>query len=191
MLKINKRNFVFAALNVFGSVTLSSCVDKVSNTPLYGLIEGTYEYESQDGVLPAGWSFNADSKFEFVEIGPDKDYEKWPPLENGSWYMQKYTIDSNGTKQINQNCKIIWSNTPFDTLPYLKVAGTTTQKNNTAVLAMISPMSSPDRTWERQFCSILCFVTPLTKNDYSKRKISIRFIQNNENEDVFTVTFSM
>lgn len=166
---------------------------KVSDTPLYGLIEGTYYYESQEGILPKGWSFNADSRFEFVEIGPEEAYDKNKILENGSWGMQKFTFDENGNKVYNGNCKMVWSNTPFDSLPPLKFAGAHSARDNAALVGMCHQChENSDCVWRDYFGNTAsCRITPLTKSDYSKRRISIWLRQANEMADAFSVTFSM
>lgn len=191
MLKMNKRNIMLATLCSIGCVLISSCDNNASDIPLFGLIEGTYYYESQEGALPKGWSFGENSKFEFVEMGPSETYDKRATLENGSWQMQKFTIGEDGVGQANSNCKMVWSNTPFDMMSYLKVAGTYKTSDNVATMVMISPIYSLNDTWDDVFKGIECAIAPLEKNDYSKRKISISFIQNNETENKFIVTFSM
>lgn len=191
MLKMNKRNIMLATLCSIGCVLISSCGNNASDIPLFGIIEGTYYYESQEGALPEGWSFGKNSKFEFVEMGPPESYDKRTTLENGSWQMQKFTIGEDGVGQVNSNCKMVWSNTPFDTMSYLKVAGTYKTSDNVATMVMISPIYSLNDTWGDVFKGIDCAITPLEKNDYSKRKISISFIQNNETENKLIVTFSM
>ncbi len=191
MLKTNKQNIVLALLCAIGCITISSCGDKISDIPLFGLTEATYYYESQEGTLPEGWSFGENSKFEFVEMGPSESYDKRATLENGSWQMQKFTIGEDGVGQVNSNCKMVWSNTPFDTMSYLKVAGTYKTSDNVATMVMISPIYSSNDTWGDVFKGIDCAITPLEKSDCLRRKVSISFTRNNEAEDMFTVTFSM
>ena len=155
--------------------------------PLYGLMEGTCYYESQEGILPSGWSFGADSKFDFSEIGPQEEYVEKAKLDDGEWFMQKFWIDENGEKHSNRNCKMVWSNTPFDAMAYLKAGGVYSSDDNIGHIVM----SSPDGSWDQGFSGIFCAISPLDKSDYSRRRISISITEKNEANNTFVVTFSM
>ncbi len=188
---LNKR---ITSLFFLGAVFLGSCTQKVSDTPLYGLIEGTYYYKSHEGIIPDGWSFSDDSYFEFKR-NDSGEYSKHDWLPNGEWSMQKYTpIDETHYSLIPFEYVMKWYNTPFDSLDSLQPRGTSSAADNTACFPMyakndkLSSTKEVDSNW-KGIINVECYITPLQRNDYSKRKLMVKCYYSDLSN--FSITFSM
>lgn len=188
---LNKR---IASLFFLGAVLLGSCTQKVSDTPLYGLIEGTYYYKSQEGTIPDGWSFSGDSYFKFKRNDSGK-YSKHDWLPNGKWDMQKYDYTDESHHSLYTHEYVMeWHNTPFDLLDSLKPRGAYSRDDNTAGFPMYAKDELRTRTdskW-KGIVNVHCYIVPLQKSDYSKRKLTVECnYSTHSDKSGFSITFSM
>ena len=186
---LNKR---VASLFFLGAIFLGSCTQKVSDVPLYGLIEGTYYYQSQEGTAPDGWSFSDESYFEFKQNPSGKSSDPdWLP--DGNWDMQKYVyIDKSHRYQYLYEYIMEWHNTPFDSLSSMRPRAYESDPDNTVYVPMYTEhelnSEIADSNW-RGIINVYCYITPLQKNDYSKRKLMVKCYYSDLS--TFSITFSM
>ena len=183
-------------LFLFEAVLIGSCVQKVSDVALYGLVEGVYYFKSQEGIVPDGWSFSDESYFEFKQNPSGKSSDPdWLP--DGNWEMQKYEYtDESHYSFYTDEYVMEWHNTPFDSLDSLKPRGCFATEDNTVGFPMYAKnelkiRGRTDSKW-KGIVDVYCYITPLQKNDYSKRKLMVYcYYSITLNHDPFCVTFSM
>ena len=172
---------------MFGCAALTSCCN-LSPSPLFGLVEGDYCFQSSDGNLPPDWVFSESSYFTFARFGEEKDYDKHTIPPSGQWQMQKCVQYEDGKNEIYSNYRMTWHGTPFDRMKGMKSAGVAVQVDGTGVMSMRGSLD-PDDDWASY--SVLCLFFPLNRHDYSKRSIKINFaLRASEPANKFSVTFS-
>ncbi len=168
------RTIVLALLSVG---LAAGCAKKSANVLLCGLVPGTYYYESSEGVMPEGWSFDATSFFEFQILGEDSDCDYGSKLEAGRWRMPYYPLSDDGSfdyAKLNHNCAMVWSNTPFDALSSLDMSFHYKTGDNVAVMGTGDADSDwSDFLYNGTVC-VECLISAVEPEDYSKRKLTVR-----------------
>ena len=162
---------------------------RAEDVSFYGLIEGTYSFVGAEGTLPEGWSFDEESRFDFVCAGTEEEFDKKAILPRGVWQNDK----SNGKSSTYRNYHMVWKNTPFDTRSGLKAGGMYTTPGVCHRVMYDNSASKPgeESEWE-EYSWIVCAISSLREDDISKRKVVITFVYRDEIKlPSFNVTFSM
>ncbi len=154
------------------SFVLSSCG---KSTYLFGLVPGIYYFQSVEGVLPSGWSFDSTSYFEFKKSKiSEKDFNEKTDLLKGQWNVNYYNPNANGEGDTILNNYIIqWYNTPFDNLSPIMQGGTYTD-GSWAALVMYDGKYE-DNEWPKYINHystggyVKCKIKANDKKDTSKR----------------------
>ena len=171
------KNFHAIALAFLSVGLASGCAKKASSALLCGLVPGTYHYQSSEGVMPEGWSFDATSFFEFQILGEDSDYDRDSKLEAGRWRMPYYPLSDDGSfdyTKLNHNCAMVWSNTPFDALSSLDMSFHYKTADNVAVMGTGDTNSDwSDFLYNGTVC-VECLISGAEPGNYSKRKLTVQ-----------------
>lgn len=176
---------------------LCSCNNTVK---VWGLTPGKYYFQSVEGVLPSGWSFDASSYFDFksaTTIDPNFDATK-DQLQCGQWQFLRYEITDGGKSyEYDSNYIIQWYNTPFDMLPPALDCGAANyvREGPARVMQSTEDQDGSD-SWSKYIgeYGFDCFIGLVDKKDFSKRTltVSLFFVIDGERQDDWTkITFSM
>lgn len=176
---------------------LCSCNNTVK---VWGLTPGKYYFQSVEGVLPSGWSFDASSYFDFksaITDDPNFDATK-DQLQCGQWQFPRYEItDGEKSYEFDSNYIIQWYNTPFDMLPSALDCGAANYVRSGPARVMRSTEAQDGSdAWSKYIgeYGFDCFIGLVDKKDISKRTltVSLSFVIDGERQDDWTkITFSM
>lgn len=174
---------------------LCSCNNTVK---LWGLTPGKYYFQSVEGVLPSGWSFDASSYFDFKSANTDDlnfDTAK-DQLQCGQWKFLRHKI-IDGHNSFDSNYIIQWYNTPFDMLPPALDLGAANyvREGPARVMEGIEARNGSE-AWSKYIgeYDFNCFIGLVDKKDISKRTLTVAlsFVIDGERQDDWTkITFSM
>ncbi len=189
---LNKKK-IKSLLPIFSfAFVCTSCTEKVSDVAMVGLVEGNYGLKSVnvEDTIPNGWKFGGNSYFEFKK-NETGNYAEKKNLPNGLWGMDKFTYENGTSNFIYGEYVMEWHNTPFDDIPPLGVGGFAVFSDNTVFFNMY-PINGGGFIVSKwgDIKYVSCYVTPVKKNDYTKRKIRIEFSETG-NDTMFSLTFSM
>lgn len=190
------KRIVSLALCVLPAVSLSGCVKKVSDVALWGLVPGTYYFQSVEGDLPEGWAFDSSSSFKHRILGEHEDYDDDIWLEDGQWDMQSFSVSKDGSrfvKERNHNAAMIWSNTPFDTMSSLRMGCRFATEANVAIMGGIYDRSSEKACADWEHWNVDCMIEPIENGDFDKRKVTVELtpLPYDTNDEKILLVFSV
>lgn len=181
---LKKRNLLF--LIIF-SFVLVSC----GKFKGFGLTPGYYYFQTCEGYLPTGWSFDFSSCFEFKKSEVD-DPTKTDVLQDGQWQMTRCEPNEKGYFDYDSNYIMQWYNTPFNSLSPARVGGSFLNREGPNIVMAVRSYSV--NKWENYIDYFLYCIIGCVDNDYSKRKVTISisfFLENGERGDKTRIVFSM